>query len=184
MKFVIFLCIASVAALAQKLPVPDIGSGDDCPKGWRHGGGTLFQIGSLYEGPNYRMEKPCFPEDGLSEDYYLYTHGKTQGRDGNPGWETSFRQYGKTWSHQINGFDLWDGRQMKVDDVFENRGKVLQEEFKDRGAHLLASNETQDQWRRQGTFTYRDGSAKVFVKLIVACTLIVEQRVKVACTKV
>ena len=72
---------------------------------------------------------------------------------------------------------------MKVDEVFENRSKVLQEEFKDRGARLLASKESQDQWLRQESLTYRDGSAKVFVKLIVGCTVIVEQRVRVKCEK-
>lgn len=186
MKYlVLFLYATSVAALAQKFPAPDETFRADCPKGWHSLGQTILVIGSIYDGPNYRMYEGCIPENRLSGrgDYYDYTEQEVKDRNGNPGRETSFRQFGGTWSHQINGFSLQGGRQMKVDEVFENRSKVLQEEFKDRGARLLASKESQDQWLRQESFTYRDGSAKVFVKLIVGCNVIVEQRVRVKCEK-
>jgi hypothetical protein len=120
MKFVIFLCVASILALAQKLPSPDVAV-RECPRGWHSFFNIVSSFGGNANSPWYFVEEPCSPEDHSTgpQDYYLSTTRKTKDRDGNPGTEITFRQYGKTWSLQINGFHLWGGRQMKVDEVFE-----------------------------------------------------------------
>lgn len=178
----IFLWITSVAALAQKLPSPDTAEGK-CPKGWYSTFKTIATFGPNATSPWFVVGEPCYPDNLLTGlgDYYLSTERKTKDRDGNPGIETSFRQYGKTWSHQINGFRLWGIRQMKVDEVFENRLHALQNELKNRDARLVASHEDQDQWSHQESLTYRDGPEKVFIKLFVGCNVIVEERVRVKC---